>query len=484
MSTNHDDVHYTPDVDPDPVSRCIGRLPNPKVFEEIENTEVIDVLVIVMPDGQTLFTEDASARELQKTVERWRDSLPSGLHERMVADGMMPQWHVMKMYRSVLHFRHCQEVAIRSMARANERRNASEAPPETETSGDKQPAQYDEPKILIENRLDADESLNHIRLAAEMDLRHQGLALRMWAVPTIEWLMGELDKPKQNAPASPRDQEVYDKMARRHLGEALTDLRASVDDLQTLFPDTYFEPDVPYTERLDVLTALVKELQRKVVNPTQQETLEKLYGSMPPRKSSGLRSAGLTFDLLRIANRNRLPQFKNSKGEPAHSTNDGHDWNPAQWLQAVVGELGEYAEVRMHYENGQISYRTYCEKATKELADVQIYLDILALRAFDTIDTSTSNDCAQVLQTFIAHLGNYANNRKKFERGDIDWDEFDGRRQTNILHIDTLMDALLSGSNRPPTPVLKPHAVGVDLGRATIDKFNEVSDRVGANVKL
>lgn len=112
----------------------------------------------------------------------------------------------------------------------------------------------------------------------------------------------------------------------------------------------------------------------------------------------------LSFFTLRAANIARLPTFKNSKGELAHSEPDGSDWSPAQWLQALVGELGEYANKRKKFERGDISAEEFKIEAAKELADVQIYLDILAFR------------------------------------------------------------------------------LGVDLGQATEDKFNEVSRRVGSSV--
>lgn len=125
---------------------------------------------------------------------------------------------------------------------------------------------------------------------------------------------------------------------------------------------------------------------------------------------------GLTFGALRGANRARLPTFRNSKGNLAHSKPDGSDWTPAQWLQAVVGELGEYANMRKKYERGDIDKATFTELAKKELADVQVYLDILAQRCLD--------------------------------------------KNEDIDHL------------------------GVDLGDATTDKFNEVSIRVGSNIRL
>jgi hypothetical protein len=108
---------------------------------------------------------------------------------------------------------------------------------------------------------------------------------------------------------------------------------------------------------------------------------------------------------------------------------DGSDWSPAQWLQAVIGELGEYANIRKKYERGDLNAEEFARLAAKELADVQIYLDILALRCLD----------------------------------------FDAP----ILHA--------SGF---PLKHRIAHATGIDLGQATMDKFNEVSIRVGSRVRL
>lgn len=124
----------------------------------------------------------------------------------------------------------------------------------------------------------------------------------------------------------------------------------------------------------------------------------------------------LNFDALRGANKARLPQFKNCHGEAAHSEANGSDWSPAQWLQAVMGELGEYANLRKKFERGDLTREQFEPLAAKELADVQTYLDILAQRCLD--------------------FG--------FEI----------------------------------------HPTGVDLGRATVEKFNEVSIRVGSTIRL
>ena len=115
---------------------------------------------------------------------------------------------------------------------------------------------------------------------------------------------------------------------------------------------------------------------------------------------------GLTFNTLRGGNVARLKDFRNRKGEIAHASGDGSDWSPAQWLQAVVGELGEYANLMKKVERGDLTMKEAREELGKELADVIVYLDILSFR------------------------------------------------------------------------------LGIDLGRAVMDKFNEVSERVGSRVYL
>jgi NTP pyrophosphatase (non-canonical NTP hydrolase) len=89
---------------------------------------------------------------------------------------------------------------------------------------------------------------------------------------------------------------------------------------------------------------------------------------------------GLSFRTHREANKKRLPLFKNKKGKKAHSKKDGSDWTPAEWLEAVVGELGEYANIRKKFRRGDMDEKEFKILAAKELADVQIYFDILAFR--------------------------------------------------------------------------------------------------------
>lgn len=90
---------------------------------------------------------------------------------------------------------------------------------------------------------------------------------------------------------------------------------------------------------------------------------------------------GLSLNALRGANVARLPTFKNSKGEPAHSEPDGSDWALSTWSNAVLGELGEAANLIKKVERGDISLEDARPELAKEFADVLTYLDILAFRA-------------------------------------------------------------------------------------------------------
>lgn len=89
----------------------------------------------------------------------------------------------------------------------------------------------------------------------------------------------------------------------------------------------------------------------------------------------------MDFSTLRNANLRRLPQFKNSKGEPAHSQPDGSDWSLAEWCNAVTGELGEAANLIKKVQRGDYTLDEARQDLADEFADIVTYLDILAMRA-------------------------------------------------------------------------------------------------------
>jgi len=98
----------------------------------------------------------------------------------------------------------------------------------------------------------------------------------------------------------------------------------------------------------------------------------------------GYGTNGLSFNTLRRANIQRLPQFKNAQGEPAHAKPDGSDWSPADWITAALGELGEAANLMKKIKRGDFgqagdaSYKIALEALRLEFADVVTYMDLLA----------------------------------------------------------------------------------------------------------
>lgn len=138
----------------------------------------------------------------------------------------------------------------------------------------------------------------------------------------------------------------------------------------------------------------------------------------------------LQFGVLRAANTARLPQFKNKFMIAAHSVPDGSDWAASDWLTAVVGELGEYANNLKKFRRGDLTLGEFRIVAGKELADVIIYLDLLAKRTLDLVIPLGPNESGDALFRHSAH----------------------------------------------PT--------GIDLGAAVVAKFNEVSERVASTVRL
>ncbi len=99
----------------------------------------------------------------------------------------------------------------------------------------------------------------------------------------------------------------------------------------------------------------------------------------------GYGTDGLTFRTLRDANLKRLPLFRDAKGRQCHDKADGSDWLPSQWLQAVVGELGEYANLRKKVERGDLTIEEARPMLADELADVDILASQLGVNLGDAV---------------------------------------------------------------------------------------------------
>lgn len=87
----------------------------------------------------------------------------------------------------------------------------------------------------------------------------------------------------------------------------------------------------------------------------------------------------LKFDTLRAANQRRMQMIiHRRRSAPDVYPDNSPDWGPAEWLQALIGELGEYANLMKKVGRGDFDLDSVREDIAKELADVQTYLDLLA----------------------------------------------------------------------------------------------------------
>ncbi len=93
----------------------------------------------------------------------------------------------------------------------------------------------------------------------------------------------------------------------------------------------------------------------------------------------------LSFNELRRANLNRLPQFRDNKGNLCHPLRigepRGYNWALSQWGNALAGEVGEACNIIKKIERGDMTLEEARQALADELADIQTYLDLLAHRA-------------------------------------------------------------------------------------------------------
>jgi NTP pyrophosphatase (non-canonical NTP hydrolase) len=191
----------------------------------------------------------------------------------------------------------------------------------------------------------------------------------------------------------------------------------------------------------------------------------------------------LDFATLRLANTKRLPLFKNNLGERAHSSDDGSDWSVDAWIEATIGELGEYANVSKKFRRAEFSEAEFKIKAGKELADAVIYLDIAAFRMGLKFEEFIHDGTALV--TTFAQLRTFElnHNPSEFDRANL-------LVQTTWLVTCVLQSWLMQSEERTRFNIAQAmlfidiiaRIIGVDLQEAVFNKFNEVSDRLGIDV--
>lgn len=192
----------------------------------------------------------------------------------------------------------------------------------------------------------------------------------------------------------------------------------------------------------------------------------------------------LDLAVFRQANRLRIPQFKNAQGNAAHSQADGSDWSLGDWVTATLGELGEATNLLKKIRRGDYDLDYIRPELAKELADVITYLDILAMQINVDLTCLHQQDvqlCKQdrVVLKISTNMGRASELFEQIEMNrdagetidEHDWDMF--RR-----HVTFYFHEIVSGLQELAL------MVDVNLGQATIDKFNEVSERVGSTIRL
>ena len=87
---------------------------------------------------------------------------------------------------------------------------------------------------------------------------------------------------------------------------------------------------------------------------------------------------GLTFNTLRRGNKRRVNEFKRPDGTKAHNGNGVSEWTLLEWGGAASGELGELNNILKKVRRGDFTIEEVREEVAREIADVVIYLDLLA----------------------------------------------------------------------------------------------------------
>lgn len=190
----------------------------------------------------------------------------------------------------------------------------------------------------------------------------------------------------------------------------------------------------------------------------------------------------LTFDELRKANLTRLPLFKSSKGETVHQRSDGSDWSPADWFLALLGELGESATI-ISDSIPHVS-KTPAERFVRVLSELGEAANLLKkVRREDVTMNDVRDKLAKHISTAIVRLEHAAAEMeidietagpRLIEIADSDCptiEEVRPQLAKELADVQCYLDITAS-------------VLGVDLGDATVEKFNEVSKKIGVDVYI
>jgi NTP pyrophosphatase (non-canonical NTP hydrolase) len=215
--------------------------------------------------------------------------------------------------------------------------------------------------------------------------------------------------------------EDFINMAIRGIGPRISK-KYRIDDVNSEAGSLFPKSLPTHTRLMSVLMALYDAACKLKNESVKEYWSEYEQVNTEPEPAPPLPANKLSFETLRRANQARLPRFKNFNGDNAHTTDDGSDWKLSMWLNATMGELGELSEVVL-------------------------------------------------MAAMLKSLGNVSNMVKKVERGDFDLDQVHVEIGKEIADTITYLDIVAS-------------RVGIDLGQAVTNKFNEVSGRTDVPVYI
>ena len=173
------------------------------------------------------------------------------------------------------------------------------------------------------------------------------------------------------------------------------------------------------------------------------------------------------------------------------------DWDELDWYGALVGEVGEYANFRKKFIRGSIGQKDFLVNAGKELADVQMYLDLLAWYLGVSLSSTNSkvNYSNEIFSAF-SYLGSapeilkpldyLCSNKLKLSCEDTTMKNF--RRVSSpeeaLVSLDTCKLLILQGAGTTHERAFKvtqyslemlAYSLEIDLSKEDVDKFNETS---------
>lgn len=137
----------------------------------------------------------------------------------------------------------------------------------------------------------------------------------------------------------------------------------------------------------------LKAALARMAGRSSDETLMRQFLDLQPGLVDGLSFAGLRLAMIaRIM-------------EPSNAFKKCEDtWTTAHWMQALVGEVGELANILKKVDRGDFTLESALESIGKEFGDIVAYLDILAFKVGINLGQVTADKYNEVSERIGSSL--------------------------------------------------------------------------------